>query len=166
MTQTEWIIIAVTVLLVLAAILLLRRRGPAGDTIQPMPTPDEVAHAPHFVDPIVPPVLATPIVPPVPVEVEAQAVPSPPPPAAEPTDAPADDLSRMKGVGPKILAILHAEGITRYAQIAAWTDADISAFDARLGSFKGRPVRDNWVDQARLLAAGDHDGYQAKYGRL
>ncbi len=77
-----------------------------------------------------------------------------------------DDLLRLKGVGPKIVTLLKAEGVTRYAQIAAWTDTDIAAIDAKLGSFAGRPLRDNWVDQARLLAAGDVPGYEAKYGKL
>lgn len=99
---------------------------------------------------------------------------SPPPPApptaqsaSEPATAGAiDDLLRLKGVGPKIAAILHAEGITRFDQIAAWTDADLAAIDARLGNFAGRPTRDNWIDQARFLASGDVAGYEAKYGKL
>ncbi len=57
-------------------------------------------------------------------------------------------------------------GVSRYAQIAAWTDSDIAAIDARLGNFKGRPVRDQWVDQAKYLAAGDTAGFEAKYGKL
>ena len=98
---------------------------------------------------------------------------SPPPPAlpaqsaAEPaTPGPMDDLLRLKGVGPKIAAILNGEGITRFDQIAAWTDADLAAIDARLGNFAGRPARDNWIDQARLLASGDLAGYEAKYGKV
>jgi predicted flap endonuclease-1-like 5' DNA nuclease len=87
-------------------------------------------------------------------------------PAATPVEADGDNLLRLKGVGPKIAALLKAEGVTRYAQIAGWSDADIAAIDAKLGSFAGRPRRDNWVDQAQLLAAGDVAGYEAKYGKL
>lgn len=77
-----------------------------------------------------------------------------------------DNLLRLKGVGPKIANLLKAEGVTRYAQIAGWNEADLAAIDAKLGSFSGRPKRDNWVDQAQLLAAGDVAGYEAKYGKL
>lgn len=77
-----------------------------------------------------------------------------------------DDLSRIKGVGPKLRALLHSLGVTRYEQIAAWTEADLAALDAKLGAFAGRPARDNWVEQARLLAAADTSGYEAKFGKL
>jgi predicted flap endonuclease-1-like 5' DNA nuclease len=77
-----------------------------------------------------------------------------------------DNLLKLKGVGPKLNLLLIELGVTRYAQIASWSDADIAAIDAKLGNFKGRPVRDQWVDQARYLAAGDLAGYEAKYGKL
>lgn len=87
-----------------------------------------------------------------------------PPPSG--SDEQADDLRRIKGVGPKLLATLHALGITSYAQIAAWTDADLDALDAQLGAFAGRPRRDSWVEQAQLLAGGDTGAYEAKFGKL
>ena len=65
-----------------------------------------------------------------------------------------------------LLWLLTELGITRYAEIAGWSDNDIAAIDARLGNFKGRPVRDQWVDQAKYLAAGDIAGFEAKYGKL
>lgn len=77
-----------------------------------------------------------------------------------------DDLSRIKGVGPKLVALLATLGITRFEQIAAWTDADMARIDAQLGSFAGRPARDAWVEQARLLAAGDMAAYEARFGKL
>ena len=81
-------------------------------------------------------------------------------------EAAADNLLMMKGVGPKLVSLLRQEGITRFEQIAAWSDADIDAIDARLGTFKGRIRRDNWVDQARYLAADDKAGYETKDGKL
>ena len=69
-------------------------------------------------------------------------------------------------MGPKLNTLLIEIGVTSYAQIAGWTDSDIAAVDARLGAFKGRPVRDQWVDQAKYLAAGDTAGFEAKYGKL
>ena len=83
-----------------------------------------------------------------------------------PVAADQDDLLRLKGVGPKLHALLIELGVTRFAQIAAWTDQDIALIDARLGTFKGRPVRDQWIDQAKYLAAGDIAGFEAKYGQI
>jgi predicted flap endonuclease-1-like 5' DNA nuclease len=77
-----------------------------------------------------------------------------------------DDLRRIKGIGPKLVVLLHSLGVTRYAQIAAWTDADIDRMDAQMGTFAGRIRRDNWVEQAKLLAMGDAAGFEAKFGKL
>ncbi|MGB3165472.1 MAG: helix-hairpin-helix domain-containing protein [Alteraurantiacibacter sp.] len=89
------------------------------------------------------------------------------------TDTPAratqtngDDLTRMKGVGPKLAANLREQGITSFAQIAAWTDADIDRVDAQLGRFEGRIRRDDWVEQARFLSADDIAGYEAQFGKV
>ncbi|HEY6815377.1 MAG TPA: hypothetical protein VI168_07560 [Croceibacterium sp.] len=77
-----------------------------------------------------------------------------------------DDLARIKGLGPKLVEQLHALGVTSYEQIAAWDDADIDRIDAQLGRFQGRIRRDDWPAQARLLAADDTAGYEAKFGKL
>jgi predicted flap endonuclease-1-like 5' DNA nuclease len=81
-------------------------------------------------------------------------------------DAIPNDLGRLKGVGPKLVALLGTLGITRYDQIAGWSDADIDRVDAQLGPFQGRIRRDDWVEQARLLASGDTDAYEARFGKL
>ena len=78
----------------------------------------------------------------------------------------ADDLTRIKGVGPKLGALLSQMGITRFAEIAAWSEADIDRIDAQLGSFASRIRRDNWVEQCRFLAADDPAGFEARFGRL
>src|SRR3546814_8664660 len=41
-------------------------------------------------------------------------------------------------IWPKVNAMLNGLGVTRFDQIAAWTDADIAAMDKRLGNFSGR----------------------------
>lgn len=84
---------------------------------------------------------------------------------AEPDAAP-DDLSRIKGLGPKLRARLAELGVTRFEQIAGWSEADLAAIDAQLGAFAGRPAKDNWVEQARLLAAGDIAAYEAQFGKV
>lgn len=100
---------------------------------------------------------------------EVQAVQEPIAEAPQAVAAPAgeaDDLRRIKGLGPKLVTTLQALGITRYAQIAAWSDADLDDLDTKLGAFAGRPRRDSWVEQARLLAGGDTAAYEAKFGKL
>lgn len=90
----------------------------------------------------------------------------PPEPAPTPASGEADDLRRIKGVGPKLVALLQSLGVTTYAQIAAWTDADIDRIDGQLGTFAGRIRRDSWVEQAKFLAAGDTAGFEGKFGKL
>jgi large subunit ribosomal protein L21 len=64
-----------------------------------------------------------------------------------------DDLSQISGVGPVIVGKLNDAGITTFAQIAAWTDADVEAIEEKL-SFKGRVGREDWIAQAKDLAKG------------
>ena len=66
----------------------------------------------------------------------------------------ADDLKRIKGVGPKMEKLLFSLGFYHFDQIAAWTLDEVAWVDANLEGFKGRVTRDTWVDQARLLATG------------
>ena len=61
----------------------------------------------------------------------------------------ADDLKKLSGVGPALEKKLVAAGITSFAQIAAWTDADIEALD---DAFKGKAQSNNWVAEAKELA--------------
>ncbi len=63
-----------------------------------------------------------------------------------------DDLTQLSGVGPALLKKLNAAGITTFAQIAAWTEADVAKFDEKL-SFKGRIEREGWIAQAKELAS-------------
>ncbi|MGR3812927.1 MAG: 50S ribosomal protein L21 [Cognatishimia activa] len=66
-------------------------------------------------------------------------------------EAGADDLKKLSGVGPALEKKLHAAGVTSFAQIAAWGEAEIADFDEKL-SFKGRIEREGWVEQAKELA--------------
>lgn len=65
-----------------------------------------------------------------------------------------DDLKRISGVGPKLEGVLNDLGIFHFWQIAKWTDREVAWVDDYL-SFKGRIERDQWIDQAKTLAAGD-----------
>ena len=64
----------------------------------------------------------------------------------------ADDLKQLTGVGPALEKKLHEQGVTTFAQIAAWGPDEIADMDDKL-SFKGRIERDGWVEQAKALAA-------------
>lgn len=136
--------------------------------VEPTPVPAAKTPPPTAPDP-------APVAPPAPAPVA-----SPPPvaepvvsdPAPEPAAEPAppvsqpDNLQLIKGVGPKMVALLNGLGVTSFRQIADWTEADIAAIDPQLGAFQGRIARDNIVDQAGFLARGDKAGFEAKYGAL
>jgi len=79
-------------------------------------------------------------------------------PAKAKAEAPAaaagsDDLKKLSGVGPALEKKLLEAGVTTFAQIAAWTEADVAAMDEKL-SFKGRIEREGWIEQAKELAQG------------
>ncbi|WP_306116638.1 MULTISPECIES: NADH-quinone oxidoreductase subunit E [unclassified Roseovarius] len=69
-------------------------------------------------------------------------------------DGKADDLKQIKGVGPKLEGLLNSHGIYHFDQIANWSDEEVAWADQSLVGFKGRVSRDNWVEQAKLLASG------------
>lgn len=62
----------------------------------------------------------------------------------------ADNLQRIKGIGPKVEASLYALGVFHLDQIAGWTTADVDWVEQQL-AFKGRIVRENWVAQAGAI---------------
>ena len=66
----------------------------------------------------------------------------------------ADDLKRIKGIGPKLEQLCNRLGFYHFDQIAAWTADEVAWVDQNLEGFKGRVSRDEWVSQAKLLAEG------------
>ena len=71
-----------------------------------------------------------------------------------PRDGGADDLKKIKGVGPKLEKQLNSMGYWHFDQIAGWSESDVAWVDENLEGFKGRVSRDEWVDQAKALAGG------------
>ncbi|WP_371036674.1 NADH:ubiquinone oxidoreductase [Rhodosalinus sp. FB01] len=69
----------------------------------------------------------------------------------------ADDLKKIKGVGPKLETLLNSLGFYHFDQIAAWSEDEIAWVDENLEGFKGRVTRDDWVAQAKDLAAAKSD---------
>jgi len=63
-----------------------------------------------------------------------------------------DDLLLIKGIGPINKRKLNEHGIYHFDQIAAWKHADVAAVEAYL-EFDGRIAREDWIGQAKQLAA-------------
>jgi predicted flap endonuclease-1-like 5' DNA nuclease len=144
----------------------------------PEPAPVRVPEPVKFAEPVV----VAPTPPPEPKPIPVAAPPAPPKPA--PVVVPvavaaamtaigipaaigkADDLLQLKGVGPKLNTLLNSLGVSRFDQIAAWGAKEIGIVDGHLGSFKGRIGRDEWVEQAGLLATGAIAAFEAKFGKL
>jgi NADH-quinone oxidoreductase subunit E len=74
-----------------------------------------------------------------------------------------DDLKKLKGVGPKLEQKLNSLGIWHYHQIAAWTEDEVAWVDGSL-NFKGRIGRDDWIGQAKILAAGGETEFSTRNG--
>jgi predicted flap endonuclease-1-like 5' DNA nuclease len=70
---------------------------------------------------------------------------------APPVVLPDDDLTVLVGIGPKLAASLAERGVTRFAQLAAWTADELAAIDTAL-NLRGRAHRDDWVGQAKAFA--------------
>lgn len=73
-----------------------------------------------------------------------------------------DDLKQIKGVGPKLEKTLHGMGIFHFDQIASWGPTEQAWMDDNLAGFKGRATRDDWVAQAKTLAAGGETAFSKK----
>jgi predicted flap endonuclease-1-like 5' DNA nuclease len=74
-----------------------------------------------------------------------------------------DDLLRISGVGPKNQEILHSLGIYHFDQIAKWTHGEGDWVDDHM-KFNGRIAREEWINQARLLEAGNESEFARLYG--
>src|SRR5690606_35928416 len=63
----------------------------------------------------------------------------------------ADDLKRIKGIGPQMEEALNQIGIHTFAQVGRMTEREYDLLDSITGSFPGRAQRDDWAGQARKL---------------
>jgi len=162
MSQTTIIVIAVIVVIALLLLLFLLRgrkqhvtlsdTSPAPRPAQPAPRSTQGANESHG------------------VASEATAatgdVSDAPLSGTQPQTNAGDQLTLLKGLGPKAASRLGELGVTRFDQIAAWDDNDVAAIDAQMGTFKGRIARDRWVQQARLLARGEREAFEAQFGKI
>lgn len=84
--------------------------------------------------------------------------------AAARIDRSADDLKRIRGIGVLLETKLNAMGIRSYEQIANWSRSDVAAVSESL-DFKGRIERENWIEQARILASGGQTDFSRRVYR-
>ena len=76
----------------------------------------------------------------------------------------ADDLKLISGVGPVLERRINALGITKWSQVAALTPEQIELLEGSL-NFRGRVSRDNWLQQAEVLARGGEAEYVRVFGK-
>ena len=114
----------------------------APTTAPPAPSGDRPASATATGDPATP------------VAVTPGEVGTKPATLSAPRDGKADDLKKIKGVGPKLETLCNSLGFWHFDQIAGWSEKEIDWVDAHLEGFKGRVRRDDWVAQASTLASG------------
>lgn len=135
---------------------LIERASP----VEATPTPPRVA------DESTTPILPADLIPTAQPHAEITA---PPAKIATPVSAPAfadSPVTQLKGLGPKVATQLSALGVTTVGQMATLSESEAQSIDAQLGNFTGRMGRDRWIEQARLLAAGDKAGFEAIFGKL
>jgi len=75
-------------------------------------------------------------------------------------DVAEDDLTLVKGIGLAEQKILKDAGVRTFAEIASWRRHDIKAFGQHGIPFR-RIARENWIEQAAVLAAGGQTHYAA-----
>ena len=78
------------------------------------------------------------------------------------TSAPDDNLMRIRGVGDVIARKLRSLGFATYASIADWTEQDVRNVSEAL-DFRGRIERENWIEQARILASGGQTEFSRRF---
>ncbi|MGM0586599.1 MAG: helix-hairpin-helix domain-containing protein, partial [Pseudomonadota bacterium] len=90
------------------------------------------------------------------VAAPAEAAEAPARPAMLRDTAPeqADDLTQIKGVGPKLATELNEMGIYTFEQIAKMSESDLAWVSENLTAFRNRPQRDDWAGQAAQLLKG------------
>ena len=66
--------------------------------------------------------------------------------------ASSDDLTKLDGVGPAFATKLNEAGVTRFAQIAQWDEAEIERLDGEISGLKTKAEKGDWVAEAKKLA--------------
>jgi predicted flap endonuclease-1-like 5' DNA nuclease len=75
-----------------------------------------------------------------------------------------DDLMRIRSVGADVQDRLKSAGVTRFSEIARWSQADVGRIGKLLG-LSGRIEQENWIEQAQILATGGETEYSRRRSR-
>jgi predicted flap endonuclease-1-like 5' DNA nuclease len=80
---------------------------------------------------------------------------------AAPVGGSADDLKRIRGIGPANEKKLHGLGVYHFSQIAAWTEEN-AKWAGSFMAFPGRIEREEWIAQAKILATGAETAFSKR----
>lgn len=119
--------------------------------------------------PVTTPAAPLPVPPAVAPVIEQPETPSNPADGAEPRTKPQgletardglpDDLTMIRGIGPKMAKLCNSLGFWHFDQIAKWSAQEVAWVDDNLEGFKGRVTRDDWVAQAKKLAVNQSPAF-------
>ncbi len=62
-----------------------------------------------------------------------------------------DDLTEIRGIGPKTANALNATGVHLYRQLACFSEEDITWIERSISALPGRAIRGRWAEKAREL---------------
>jgi len=71
-----------------------------------------------------------------------------------PRNGKSDDLKEISGIGLKLEKVLNDLGIYHFDQIASWGEKELDWIDEHLNTLKAKAMRENWIEQAKILAEG------------
>jgi predicted flap endonuclease-1-like 5' DNA nuclease len=74
----------------------------------------------------------------------------------------ADDLKQIEGIGPVLEKLCHELGFYHFDQIANWSAEEVAWVDANMPRFRGRIVRDKWVEQAKIIVTDGLDAFRIR----
>jgi predicted flap endonuclease-1-like 5' DNA nuclease len=83
---------------------------------------------------------------------------------AAPRGGKADDLKRIRGIGKQNEGRLHGLGIWHFDQVASW-NAQESLWVGSYLAFPGRIEREEWIKQAKVLAAGKETEFSKRVAK-
>ncbi|HNM36958.1 MAG TPA: helix-hairpin-helix domain-containing protein [Anaerolineales bacterium] len=75
-----------------------------------------------------------------------------------------DDLSKIEGIGPKVVKVLARAGITTFEELATANVDDVQNTLNKAGLQMLNP--EGWIDQAKLAVQGDWDGFEKLQKKL
>ncbi len=83
---------------------------------------------------------------------------------AAPRGGKADDLKRIRGIGKQNEGRLHGLGIWHFDQVSTW-NAQESLWVGSYLAFPGRIEREEWIKQAKVLAAGKETEFSKRVAK-